>query len=480
MAAITDKGMQAKATGADQWLSQPFTRGAGVFVGRITPHGERVFYFRYTDSKGKRPFLPIGSYHPKGKGGLTVGQAYEKACEWSLLYGSGIKDLREHFDQQSEDAHRAAIAKREEEDRLAALKAQQRERQLTLRQVFDRWREVDLQPHIRTDGRRAGRKDGGLSTFELFERHVFPKLGARVASEIRKADLLAILDSAKSSGKLRTTNMLLSELKQMLGFALVRELIERNPLDTVSRRHAGGADTMRERVLSVEEIRSLVKQVAEARLSPRTATAIWLILATGARIGELVGAIWEDVEPDLAKLAGHPGVEKIKLGLVNLETAKWYMPTTKNEREHTIHLSKYALDQFEKLKAVRERDQNGRLLPWVFPNADGTGPLCVKSIGKQLTDRQKSLDKRIRGRSRKADALLLPGGKWTPHDLRRTAGTLMAGLEISGDVIDECLNHVIESRVRRTYVRDRRPHEQVRAFNALGSRLFNLTNTLHE
>jgi hypothetical protein len=47
----------------------------------------------------------------------------------------------------------------------------------------------------------------------------------------------------------------------------------------------------------------------------------------------------------------------------------------------------------------------------------------------------------------------------------------MARLGISGDVIDECLNHVIESRVRRTYIRDRRPAEQARAFDVLGARL---------
>jgi hypothetical protein len=47
----------------------------------------------------------------------------------------------------------------------------------------------------------------------------------------------------------------------------------------------------------------------------------------------------------------------------------------------------------------------------------------------------------------------------------------MASIGISGDVIDECLNHVIESRVRRTYIRDRRPLEQANAFDALGSRL---------
>jgi len=47
----------------------------------------------------------------------------------------------------------------------------------------------------------------------------------------------------------------------------------------------------------------------------------------------------------------------------------------------------------------------------------------------------------------------------------------MAELGFGGDVIDECLNHMIESRVRRVYVRDRRVAEQSRAFDALGSKL---------
>jgi len=64
--------------------------------------------------------------------------------------------------------------------------------------------------------------------------------------------------------------------------------------------------------------------------------------------------------------------------------------------------------------------------------------------------------------------LALSGGRWTAHDLRRTAATFMAALGVSGDVIDECLNHVIESRVRRIYIRDRRIAQQRQAFDALG------------
>jgi integrase len=107
----------------------------------------------------------------------------------------------------------------------------------------------------------------------------------------------------------------------------------------------------------------------------------------------------------------------------------------------------------------------------LFPGRGSEGPVGVKSLGKQLSDRQREPQRRLAGRTNDTSALLLPGGRWTAHDLRRTAATLMAGLGISGDVIDECLNHIIESRVRRTYMRDRRAAEQSRAFDALGARL---------
>jgi integrase len=108
------------------------------------------------------------------------------------------------------------------------------------------------------------------------------------------------------------------------------------------------------------------------------------------------------------------------------------------------------------------------LSPWVFSNDTGDGPVGVKTLGKQLSDRQREANGPLRGRSKSTTSLSLPGGRWTAHDLRRTAATFMAALGVSGYVVDECLNHVIESRVRRTYIRDRRIAQQQQAFSALG------------
>jgi integrase len=195
------------------------------------------------------------------------------------------------------------------------------------------------------------------------------------------------------------------------------------------------------------------------------------MLATGARIGELMGAVWADHGADDRTLASIADSANVKFGVVDLEKGTWLLPTTKNEREHLIHLSAFAISKFRLLAAYREVGGDGKPQQWIFPNSRGTGPIDVKSLGKQLADRQRPADRRIAGRSKSSESLILPGGRWTAHDLRRTAGTLMAAMGISGDVIDECLNHVIESRVRRTYIRDRRPVEQARAFDALGERL---------
>lgn len=95
----------------------------------------------------------------------------------------------------------------------------------------------------------------------------------------------------------------------------------------------------------------------------------------------------------------------------------------------------------------------------------------MKSCGKQLADWQRPPERRLKNRNRDTETVLLPEGRWTAHDLRRTAATLMAELGFGGEVIDECLNHMIESRVRRVYVRDRRVADQARAIDALGVRL---------
>lgn len=452
--------MQALATTTDQWLIEAGPRGAGQFIGRITPSGNRLFYFRYTDPGGKRVRLPIGSYEPKGRGGLKLAEARAVASDWSRLYQSGERDIRQYLaDRQAAEIaakHTAvtqAEATKREADESARLAALEQQRRLTVRQVFDRWVETELTPHIRADGKRTGRKDSGQYTREQFERRVFPEFGNVAIADVRKADVLSILDGVKAEGKLRTTNVLLADLKQMFRFAAEREIIPHSPIEPIKKRQAGGADTERDRVLSVAELTTLSNNLPSAHLNKRSERALWIVLSSGCRIGELMAAQWQHVDT---------------VGRT------WHLPDTKNQRTHTIHLSSFAVAQFNALAELRERNEAGELLPWLFPNSKGDGPVCVKSFGKQLADRQRTPDRRMKNRSKATSALVLPGGKWTAHDLRRTAATLMAALKVPSDVIDECLNHMIQNRVTRVYIRDRRETEQAAAFDALGAKIMQI------
>jgi integrase len=373
----------------------------------------------------------------------TLQAARRKAIEARLRAADAPTDLvRER--QQAKEAERVATV-------AAALATQRR---LTVRTLFDRWQATALKPQTLADGTRTGRKDGGEWVKAAFERRLFQTLGAVAAADVTRADLLAILDECKAGGQRRTANVLLTDLRQMFAFAADRDIVPRNPLDGIRRAAVGGKDVERDRTLSEGETMALWAAVPDANMNARSAAAIWLILATACRVGEAMAARWEHVD---------------------LERRTWFLPETKNERDHLIHLSPFAVQQFEKLAALQEMDADGKTLPWVFPNAAGNGGVCVKSFGKQLADRQRLPEHRLANRAKNTTALTLAGGRWTAHDLRRTAATMMAGLGIGTDVIDECLNHKLQSKVARVYIKDRRLSQQAHAFEALGARLTTLT-----
>jgi integrase len=438
--------------------------------------------------KGKSREIRLGTW--RDGNGTSLKALREERDAFATLLKTGIDPIEHKANERLR--LEAEKAERERAVHAAAEAAEQaeleRQRRLTVEQLFARWRQTELQPRQRSDGRRMGRKDGGQYVYEQFTRHVFPFVGTTKLEDLRKADLLTILDAQVSAGKLRTANVLLADMKQMLDFALERELIPANPLATVKKSKIGGANVERERVLSEEELKHLSGQVPSAGMHVRSESALWLTLATAVRVGELMGAVWSDTLPihprhravRLEELSNYATASGVKLGIVDLESRQWYLPDTKNQRDHRIHLSDFALMQLVTLQKLREplRDAtDGSLSPWVFPATDNRRPVCVKSFGKQLADRQRPPEARLKNRSKATTSLSLPGGKWTPHDLRRTAATLMARLGFGTDVINECLNHVLQDRMAKVYIRDRREADQAKAFDALGAKLENLTST---
>ncbi|WP_298013235.1 site-specific integrase [uncultured Aquabacterium sp.] len=455
--AITDKDMQRKPTDKDQWIADDWGRGDGRFLGRITPSGRRCFYFRYTLPDGKRDTLAIGDYSKDGKGGLTVADARAVALGWSKLYKDTAvrKNLRAYFEEQ----RKAEEAARLERERVAAEEAAQREREaseaarrMTVNRLFERWQSIELLPRKNRAGKSEGRKDGGQQIKWRFDLHVFPEIGGKLAEEVRRADVMAILDRLSSEGKSRTHNLVLTELRQMYKFAQVRELVAHDPTAGIKRKDEGE----RKRWLTPEELRQLHDALPHCGLNLRTQLAVSIQLSTACRIGELAKAKWSDVDMD---------------GRV------WRIPAenSKNGKPHLVHLSSFAMRHIEQLHALKEADT-----PYLFPTFEGSvkkgnrvckGHTLPTSINKQLADRQRASESTRTRRTPHTTALALPGGAWSTHDLRRTAATLMSRLNIRIEVIHKCLNHSLDDELATIYIQDDMMDERRNAFEALGSRL---------
>jgi integrase len=136
-----------------------------------------------------------------------------------------------------------------------------------------------------------------------------------------------------------------------------------------------------------------------------------------------------------------------------------------------VQLSDYAIQWFERLAEIKTHPI------WVFPNVSDSDHVCTKSLNKQFSDRQRPASKRMSNRTGNTTALQLKGGKWVPHDLRRTAATFMQSLGVAGEVIERCLNHTEDNKVKRIYQRDELIPQRAEAFKRLGEHLDLLTRT---
>lgn len=335
---------------------------------------------------------------------------------------------------------------REEAERQASISQQIDSFALprTVNDLFVTWQGRDL----------ASRKDGGAEITRAFHKDVLPFIGSFMLTEVRKGHIAAILDQIVERGSNRMANRTLSDLRQFFGFAISRDWMVIDPTARMKKTDFGGRELSRERNLSQEEVRELCHKLPESGLSEATQAAIWIMLATACRVGEITRARWPDVD---------------------FEQATWLIPDehSKNGKSHLVHLSRFALSYFKQLHLKKTSDT------WVYPAQRlAEGHLCLKTIQKQIKDRQRATA--LKGRAKSSQCLLLKGGEWTAHDLRRTASTLMGELGVRPDVIDRCQNHIESSRITKTYQQQQLLDERKQAFALLGERLHMLTSISSE
>ena len=393
-------------------------------------------------SDGGGLFVRVRSIADGGAVSFRLRYIFEGKYKWLSLKADDLPTARKERDTLTQmlkdgiDPNLEAKLKKErvrkqqleEQEALAKLAAR-----VTVTDLFSRWRDTDL----------INRKDV-KEIVRMFEKDVLPVLGGLIVEDVRKGHISQITDNLKKRGVNHLARNILKLTRQMFRFAVDRDIIEFDPTASLSITKTTTKPTERDRVLSELEIRALARCVPQANLLQSTECAVWIALSTLCRIGELSKAKFSDID-------------------FNLKT--WTIPETnsKNGKAHTIYLSDFALEQFKHLKSIAKSET------WIFANRDNSSHVCEKSITKQIGGRQ--TETILSNRAKESQALMLTGGKWTPHDLRRTGATIMGNLRVQPDVIEKCLNHTEENKIKRIYQRQELKLEQAEAWRVLGERL---------
>lgn len=448
---------------------KPYKRtvDTGLMV-RVSTSGVKTWIVQYMVGGKQRDFALARPWGPNSnESHLSLADARAEAERIRSLARQGID-----YKNQQEQARSAEAQRLVDEAREAALRADQnRSDSLSVQDLFGSW----LRDGVR-------RKDGNHELRRSFTADVLPAVGKIAVKDLTEHDLRAVLRGMVERGVNRSSVVMRNNLTQMFAWAMKRQpwrklLANGDPMDLIEIERIVDPkydlDNQRDRVLSPEEIRELHcifqrvrtdhvlavnKRYGVRPINAITELAVWIMLSTLCRVGELSMAKWDHIDFDAA--LWHIPKENVKNNVADLD----------------VFLSPFALAKFRHLHQLT----GGKA--WCFPGRDGASHLDVKSISKQVGDRQARFKKSKDGSSRKpmknrqhSDLLVLAGGgngAWSPHDLRRTGATMMQGLGISLDIIDRCQNHVLAgSKVRRHYLRHDYADEKRGAWHKLGESL---------
>ena len=182
-----------------------------------------------------------------------------------------------------------------------------------------------VESYLRKHGDKL--KSGADLTRRL-RRDVVPVIGDVKLEALHRRDVHRVLDAIKDRGAPQSAAKRHADLRAMFRWALNRGDLDHDPLAGAK---APAASRPRERFLDADEIRTLWPALA-AELPAPIALALKLSLTTGQRIGEILGV--EESELDIKKRI-------------------WRIPAerAKNGHEHTVPLSRLALDLVAEARA---------------------------------------------------------------------------------------------------------------------------------
>lgn len=396
---------------------------------RVRPQGSKDWFYVYKRTGSNvQTKVQIGSYPT-----ISLEQAREAAYSLRRERYLGIDP------KTAKDEARRQVLLTQRDDGVPK----------TVSELVDYW--VVNYLTVKDKNGRMRRKDGGKEILRSFGVDVLPLIGFMRLHEVKRIHIAKILHRIMARGCNRSANITLSNLRQLFGFALSRGLMETLPTSGLAKRDYGGIEEARTRTLSEFEITELGRRLPAAGMTDYSQAALWISLATLCRVGEISRARWE---------------------FIDLTKGEWIIPAdmSKNSKEHLIHLSPFAIRHFRAIKDM------GLSSSWVVPaERKADTHISVKTIQKQVRDRQRATV--LKGRSKQNQALILSGGDWVFHDLRRTGATMMGELGIRPDIIDLCQNHIQENRVTKTYQRQEMMGARKSAFLELGELLERLLSS---
>jgi integrase len=327
------------------------------------PDGLRYWLLRYRPRHQARRSTVLGPYPT-----LTLADARQRAGDVVNAGNKGIDLLAE-------------------EEREAKERRKVEARARTIREVGD-----DYLAHV----------NGHLKSYRninsRFRNHIFPALGHRVIGDVRRADIVELLDKIQhDEGLCHTTNRVRESLICLFGYAIERQLIETNPAADTKRRKV---ERPRERVLAPSELRLLWQ--ALDRIPNPGPSYVRILMLTGCRREEARAMQWSELD---------------------LEGLLWSLPSqrTKAARPHEIPLSEAAAE------IISSMPRRG---PYVF-TVEGDRPMTVHQIKARL-DRESGIE------------------DWRLHDLRRTLRSGLAELGVSYEIAERVIGHAMP-QLERTY-----------------------------
>lgn len=295
-------------------------------------------------------------------------------------------------------------------------KKEESQRSPSIRKLVDEYIEKYAKPR-----KRSWKEDE-----RILNKDVVSRWGKRKARDITRRDIILLLDEIVDRGASIQANRTLAAIRKMYSFAMGRGVLDASPCVAIPN---PSKENRRDRVFSEEEIKVFWNKLDTAKMEKSTALSLKFQLVTAQRKGEVAGAEWIDFD---------------------LKTGVWTIPAekAKNGLPHRVPLSPLAIKTLTKLKEITGKSK------WLLPS-----PREGQHIAETSVDHAVRIN---------ADHFEID--HFTPHDLRRTAASMMTASGIQRLTVSKILNHV-ESGVTAVYDRHGYDKEKRKALYSWGRKL---------